>query len=128
MLHSLLLPFLMDIFRSYGSLHWIPISTLCGFCDVDYNFIGKFETFEADLSVLEETWPRLTTVRTVLDARHNDGGGGNNATKKSTKKQKKSLARRYFSQLSEEQIQGLAAAYSSDFMLFGYPYPKEFLE
>ena len=34
------------------SLNWTPISTLCSICSMNFNFIGRLETFDEDLELL----------------------------------------------------------------------------
>jgi hypothetical protein len=57
---------------SYGTLHWLPYSQLCGFCSVDYDFIGNLETFAADAEKLRKKFPgKLDQVLKVLGSRKN---------------------------------------------------------
>ena len=38
--------------KSGADEHWTPISTLCGLCNMNFNFIGQLETFDKDLEQL----------------------------------------------------------------------------
>ena len=35
--------------HKYFNEHWKPFYLQCGYCDIDYSFIGRMETFEKDV-------------------------------------------------------------------------------
>ena len=35
--------------HKYVNEHWKPFYSQCGYCDIDYSFIGRMETFEEDV-------------------------------------------------------------------------------
>ena len=90
--------------------HWNPITPTCRYCDVEYDVIGRMETFNEDLRYivmkknLHEVLP-LEELSLFM----------NSANSISTK-----TAKDYFSQISKEQIAKLYEYYNLDFELFGY--------
>jgi len=96
--------FLSDSIR--GDVHWKPYSSLCHVCTLKYNFIGKFETIEEDLS-------RLTTY---LGLESKDWINENYFKSGKTREYYKSM----FSNLSQELICCLKYFYKNDFELFNY--------
>ncbi len=88
--------------------HWKPCIWRCAFCSVDYTIVGKTETFEADVAAFFQ----LANL-TMPSAAH--VGVHNNANRRS-----QGVTRKYFSQLSRDQVWSLYKLYELDFELFGY--------
>ena len=101
--------------RSYGSLHWIRATELCDVCAVNYDFVGKVETFEVDVKRLGTMYPGLgvANVTSILNRRHNNLGS-------------EVLIGDYFRQLSKGRIKQLEKAYRDDFEAFGYSLTNEY--
>lgn len=86
--------------------HWAPYYSRCEPCLFHYNFIGHLETAPEDLALLWRKMGLQPPNSTLLMPR--------NATPR------RQRSRRYFEQLTEEQIDGLYQRYYYDFELFGY--------
>ncbi len=88
----------------------------CAFCDIDYDVIGKMETFDADFlyfvhaAGLQEEFPQAGQGLKMNSFPHTD-----NKTKE------------YFHQLSHEQKHTLFYLLKFDFELFGYS-PKPYID
>ncbi|XP_077980199.1 carbohydrate sulfotransferase 11-like [Glandiceps talaboti] len=97
--------------------HWKPINQLCSVCSINIDVIGKFENLEEDtLYVLKRAGVDDDTVSfPKFDTR---------ATNSSTT----DLLRRYYSSISKDNILNLYDVYKRDFILFGYPFPDEFIQ
>jgi hypothetical protein len=104
--------------RSYGSLHWVPYTTLCKICDVDYDFVGKLENMESDVEDL----------KLFLDGSLDVFLGDVLSKKNALRKMSDNLTKKYFSQLSKDLVLQLYKAYESDFQVGGYPFPVEYFE
>lgn len=87
----------------YANEHWIPIYALCKPCQVNYTFIGRYETLAED-------------TRTLLNM---IGQPSINfpVTRNANTKQ---YLRKYYQQLSIMEIKHLYKLYEMDFKLFGY--------
>ena len=89
--------------------HWDTYAHSCLPCEINYDFIGKMETFSEDIvAVMDEfgnkgcsdVFPQLFKTSTSSSV-HED----------------------YFKQLTQEQIKDLAEIYSTDFELYDYDMP-----
>ena len=91
--------------------HWQPYGQLCSFCNINYDFIGKYETLENDarfvlnrIGARQIKFPRTSFV------------------KSSSKATNQSWTDVYRS-VSQELIHKLWEKYSEDFEMFQYSYP-----
>ena len=105
------------LFRiSYGTYHWLPFTTICGLCHVDYNFVGTVETIEADADAIRKKFPeKLGNISGILNSRTN-----------SHRPKNFGLSGRLFSQLPSDLILKLYESYESDFSIGGYPFPIDY--
>ena len=89
--------------------HWDPYHTICLPCVVHYNFIGKYETLDADV---REALARM--------------GAGNITFPKSNASKLRTidLLPQYLAKLTPNQISMLYAKYSTDFVMFDYQLPQ----
>lgn len=83
--------------------HWRSVYSLCRPCDLDYTFIGKYDTFTEDTQAVLDliSAPKLTFPHT------RSGKTGDRL-------------RTYFRQLDLDDIKSLYLLYEMDFKLFGY--------
>ena len=87
--------------------HWKPIWTLCTPCVVNYDVIGKMETFGADMAyILQQTGLDLEFN---LDWVH-----------KTSSERTSDVAAQYYSEISREDLESLYFVYKLDFDLFDY--------
>ena len=105
--------------QSYGSLHWWPFSRLCGLCHVEYDFVGKIETLEADVTHLAST--KLPMYQGQIEAVF-----GQKINKNHDKSEK--TAHLYFKQLKKDLVLELYSVYEDDFLVGGYEYPQSYLD
>jgi hypothetical protein len=87
-------------------VHWQPYSTLCNACALKYNFIGKYETMQED----------LTSLRSKIGLNSTDWNVNNHF---STGKSKENYQLMY-SKLSNSLICNLKDFYKEDLKLFDY--------
>ncbi len=96
----------------------------CGYCKLDYDLIGKVETFAADAAFVF----RAANLGDAIDVREafrnynpgpggGGGGGGGGGSDK---------ALSYFSSLTPGQKESLSRMYRTDFEMFGYS-PDEYM-
>ena len=92
--------------------HWRPFYTRCGYCDIEYDFIGTMETFDQDRAyIIQEK--NLKELYPVLE----EGIHLNKISHASNR------TLNYFKELNWEQKERLRRLYDFDFQLFGYdPY------
>ena len=93
-----------------SNVHWNPISDHCDYCDIEYDVIGRMETFSEDVKYiflkknLEKDLPLNQAI----------------SSKNSAKSKTEEITNEYFNQLSKQQIDELYEFYRMDFELFGY--------
>ncbi|UJR13108.1 hypothetical protein I4U23_000132 [Adineta vaga] len=85
--------------------HWQPYSTVCQVCKFQYNFIGKYETFNEDFHLLLK---RLNVTDWNIEKRR---GASGHKTKD---------YQLLYSSLSDNSICQLKRLYNDDFHLFNY--------
>uniref|UniRef100_A0AAG5DRL1 Carbohydrate sulfotransferase n=1 Tax=Anopheles atroparvus TaxID=41427 RepID=A0AAG5DRL1_ANOAO len=107
--------YVVDEFRDSHptDLHWRPINDLCTPCLARYDFILKMETFAQDMEYLAN--------RTQLSGKI-DRVQMNHSRRDSVNR----LIKKYFSQLTRQQLQDLYDIYKIDFDLFEYSSKKYF--
>ena len=90
------------------NVHWRPQYTGCPYCHINYQVIGKAETFADDVRyiVLKQNLTSLIPLETTKKINH--------ATFSKAKKTN------YMAQLSKKQIEGLFRYYQRDFEFFDY--------
>ena len=89
--------------------HWVPYYLHCHLCEIEYDVIGKMETFKDDSDFITEE-SGLASYNITLPW----------ANKKSSIKSKENSSLDYFKQLSKSQIEGLHQLYLPDFEMFDY--------
>nr|XP_045612262.1 uncharacterized protein LOC123766867 isoform X1 [Procambarus clarkii] len=107
---------------------WTPYWAECSVCSSDYNVIVKQETMEEDLRFLaaltdlkhseelaKETWGRLGNETWTRKA-----AAESPTTSSSTTTISSSISKKFFSQLTRQQLKELYKRYETDFQLFGY--------
>ena len=93
-----------------GSEHWRSMVDICYPCQMNYEAIGKFETFETDVKqVLRSVFGRSDLESVVLQK-------SDHATDSSNRDR----MREYFSALTRSEIKGLKWRYKHDGRIFGY--------
>ena len=103
----------------WSSWHWSPFCDLCKICEIDYTFIGKFESLEEDVECLLDKFPEyelLQGIRSELKHKVNAYGQHN-----------ENMTMEYFTQLSKGVILQLYKMYEIDFLIGGYEYPRAYI-
>lgn len=91
--------------------HWDNYANICGMCDIEYDFIGHYETMEQDLSDFIKA-ARLSPQ----NAKHFSG------YRYIPSKTNASLLN-YYSQIPLKWIDTLGEIYNASFRMFGYSFP-----
>ncbi|KAI9553080.1 hypothetical protein GHT06_020971 [Daphnia sinensis] len=89
-------------------VHWLPAIDLCLPCSIEYDFIGKVETLEQDVSFLLEKLNETDLIPSFQ-------------AKQKAPQTTQSVWRQKMKQLSKQQIKDLTRIYAADFQIFGYP-------
>jgi hypothetical protein len=89
-------------------VHWRPIFDLCLPCDMQFHFIGKFETLNQDVDYLLRKFNETDPSRLFA---------GQPKAKTTS-----SLWKDFIKQISHPQLSDLNRMYADDFRLFGYPH------
>lgn len=92
--------------------HWVPQWATCPFCRINFDLVGKLETFDEDLDILFEV---LQFDKVITRKKQ---------TNVNKKKKKGNKTREFFSQVPQNLVKDLYEAYKLDFELFGYPKPN----
>ena len=93
------------------NIHWRPQSAGCPYCHINYQVIGKVETFADDVKyiVVKQNLTHLIPVNVTSLKTH---------ASKETARKSKTIT--YFQQLTNNQIRSLYQFYKPDFELFDY--------
>jgi hypothetical protein len=89
--------------------HWVPYYRFCTPCSLNFTVIAKLDTLEEDSRFILDT-AQVPSEITVRERNSNERG------------RTRWTVEKYYSQLSQEQVQGLVDLYAADFELFGYDY------
>ena len=95
--------------------HWRPYASKCSFCDLEYDLIGRMETWRDDLNYIIR--------KRGLDVLQSENSG---TIHHSTKGKTEQTAKGYFSKLTQKQGQDLYNMFHMDFEMFDYD-PKPYL-
>ena len=101
------------------SWHWWPFSDVCKVCEIEYDYLGKLETFHKDVACILQEFPDyniLQEMKTKIKEKVNASGNHN-----------KSMTLNYFSQLSKQAIIELYEMFQLDFQLGEYDYPDKYI-
>lgn len=91
----------------------MPMAKLCGFCLVNYDFIGKMETWDNDAKFILE--------RTGLSKSHEASEEVINSSKGGSTNEKAKL---FWSTLNSDQREFLLNYYKNDCEMFGYNFDE----
>ena len=91
--------------------HWRPYLSKCSYCDVNYDVIGRMETWNDDLGyiILKRGLENVLPLQKAENSHYNP-------TKQNTSK----MTKEYFSMLSKKQKEDLYHMFRIDFELFNY--------
>uniref|UniRef100_UPI00398EBFA8 carbohydrate sulfotransferase 8-like n=1 Tax=Pristiophorus japonicus TaxID=55135 RepID=UPI00398EBFA8 len=106
--------YLLDARRPVGlDIHWEPVSRLCSPCRLRYDFIGRFESMQAEAGVLLRLVgaPANLTFPRFKDRHWREERTGPR------------LRRRYLAQLAPAQRRRLYHFYRTDYTMFNYSWP-----
>ncbi|XP_054754233.1 carbohydrate sulfotransferase 11-like [Lytechinus pictus] len=88
--------------------HWNLVSVMCRPCDVKYDIIGKYETLDDDADFI------LRSANVDPSVKYPQ------ASKSATNSSSLDILKKYYSQLTRNQLQKLYEVYKKDFELFDY--------
>ena len=100
--------------------HWWPFSDICKLCEIEYDYIGKLEYLQEDISCILEKFPEYShfqKLKTKVKHKVNASGHHN-----------KNMTLDYFSQLTKSTIVQLYNMYEIDFLIGGYIYPWKYID
>ena len=89
--------------------HWRQYYKLCHPCQLQYEFVGKYESLNEDMAFLL----RLLNVDDVISMPPSRISGTRTSD----------LMAKYFANITSEQLHKLWQVYSTDYNMFGYSYP-----
>ncbi|XP_006818224.1 carbohydrate sulfotransferase 11-like [Saccoglossus kowalevskii] len=99
--------FLLAYVRRFNR-HWNVIATHCSMCNIHYNFIGKYETLIADVDFILKKIGANNVVEFPSYVPHR------------TNSSFCEILRRYYGELTKQQLEGLYEKYKTDFDMFEY--------
>ena len=102
------------------SWHWWAFTDICKLCELEFNFIGKIETFQQDVSCLVNNFPKYAILQSM-----------EHKTKEKVNANAdhdKDLSMKYFSELTKSQVLDLYNLYELDFIVGGYKFPQQYIE
>ena len=102
------------------SCHWWAFTDICKLCELEFNFIGKIETFQQDVSCLVNNFPEYAILQSM-----------EHKTKEklnANADHDKDLSMKYFSELTKSQVLDLYNLYKLDFLIGGYKFPQRYIE
>ena len=115
--------------------HWEPQYMHCNYCDIRYDMIGRVENLESDLEYIAMVKNFSRDLHTLKDNLHLHPSGvkrpetpTKSFMKKNNMTEKIDKTKRYFMQLSTNQVNAIYNMYKIDFEMFGYstePYHPE---
>lgn len=87
--------------------HWLSIHDICNPCAIGYDFIGHYETLNEDADYVLK-WMGVTNVvesfpKSIVVSNNN-----------------KNIHKKYYSQLSQEEVSQFYIKFMNDFLAFGY--------
>ena len=97
------------------NIHWKPFASECSYCSIKYDVIGRMETFNEDVKYIFEK-SDLSSILSLIDIKK---------SMHSSKLKTKLMTKKYFSQLTVDNINELYDMYRMDFKMFGYD-PKPY--
>ena len=98
--------------RDEHDAHWDLQYNLCSPCDINYDFIGKYDTLKSD-AALALQFMGADKVVTFPDIGTKPAG-----------RETKTKMKTFFSQVSEDEFMRLEKTYEEDYELFGFDKPK----
>ncbi|CAH1789137.1 unnamed protein product [Owenia fusiformis] len=94
--------------RKLPNEHWLPFFQLCSPCNVQYDYIGKYENLAKEGNFI---FKKLGAKHSVIE-------------EKPYNKSKNLSMEKAYSTLSINQLENLSEFYKMDFDLFEYPFPQ----
>ena len=88
--------------------HWTSYTDLCNPCSIDYDFIGKYETFSRDV---KEVLSMAKIDRIVAFPR---------TTHRKQEPQTRNVLSEHFEAVSKEDTSNICKKFESDFLIFNY--------
>ncbi|XP_072174353.1 carbohydrate sulfotransferase 11-like [Diadema setosum] len=101
--------YLTDDDDDIANPHWMPIDTMCRPCDIEYDIVGKFETFDADAEYILQMAHVDPKVKYPQEA-----------AKRTTNSSSADVLQSYYGDISPTQIFKLHEIFRRDFELFDY--------
>ena len=92
--------------------HWAPMSSLCHPCHISYDFIGKYESLDDDVTL-------LLKEMSVYDQINFPERGDTYKTERT-----EDTMMEYFRMIDTDYLRDLWKIYLHDYILFGYPFPE----
>ena len=115
--------------------HWEPQYMHCNYCNIRYDMIGRVENLENDLEYIAMVKNFSRDLHNLKDNLHLHPSGvkrpetpTESFMKKNNMTEKIDKTKRYFMQLSTNQVKAIYNMYKIDFEMFGYstePYHPE---
>jgi len=100
--------------KQYLDMHWRPQYNLCQPCHIDYDFIGHYETLHQDAGHVLRQISRLSNNTDVQFPATDIDNRNRNSHE---------LLRKFYGEISSENIQALLQLYKTDYEVFGFNIP-----
>jgi len=97
--------------------HFVPMITFCGFCDVDYDHVGKYESLAEDM---RRVWAAAGLADNEALLEETIGVKVNAVPADVQKRSGSQKSKEYFAQISAEQRRKFYELYKEDFQAFDY--------
>ncbi|XP_077990769.1 carbohydrate sulfotransferase 11-like [Glandiceps talaboti] len=105
--------YLLKTDPSTYDIHWLPMHIACHLCFLEYDVIGKYETFAKDTDYVM----KLINADGVLSFPYYAPHATNSSSD--------DVIKQYYNRLTKTEIQKLYKIYEWDFKLFGYEIPHD---
>ena len=109
-------------FNSNINIHWQPYYQLCEFCDVEYDYIGRIETFNHDVQevLIQANLTEYIPLQNIKPVHQSTTMSKSQFEVDENGIQAKELTKQYFKNVEQSIVKQIIQYYELDFLLFQY--------
>ena len=109
-------------FNSNINIHWQPYYQLCEFCDVEYDYIGRIETFNHDVQevLIQANLTEYIPLQNIKLVHQSTTMSKSQFEVDENGIQAKELTKQYFKNVEQSIVKQIIQYYELDFLLFQY--------